>query len=366
MRMFRSARWFLLTLLLSLIPASLHAQVVISVGFAPPELPVYEQPYCPEPNLMWMPGYWAYDQDQGGYYWVPGAWVPAPYEGALWTPDYWDWSGGHYRFHHGYWGHHVGYYGGVDYGFGYGGVGFAGGEWQGNEFRYNTAVTRVNESVIHSTYNDRSIVEKDTIANPGHVSFSGGKGGINHPPTAEERVAEHDQHTAPTSFQTQHVTAAKADKTSYAKANGGHPAHAVAAKPLSEEKHAAPSGVKTEAKTPAKAEPKAEAKPKAEPKSEAKPKAEPKTEAKPKAEPKAEAKPKAEPKSEAKPKAEPKAEAKPKAEPKAAPRAEPKAAPKAESKPESRPAPAQHAAPAPHPAAAAAPKAAPKPEEKQK
>ena len=60
MRLFRSARWLLLTLLIPLIPASSHAQIVISVGFAPPELPVYEQPFCSQPNLMWAPGYWAY------------------------------------------------------------------------------------------------------------------------------------------------------------------------------------------------------------------------------------------------------------------------------------------------------------------
>jgi hypothetical protein len=107
-------------------------------------MPVYEQPPCPEPNLMWTPGYWAYSNDDGDYFWVPGAWVAAPYEGALWTPNYWGWSGGHYRFHHGYWGRHVGYYGGVDYGGGYGGVGFAGGEWRGNSFAYNTAVMHVN------------------------------------------------------------------------------------------------------------------------------------------------------------------------------------------------------------------------------
>ena len=83
MQLFRSARWLLLALLVSVIPASSHAQIVISVGFAPPELPVYVQPVCPEPNLMWVPGYWAYSNDEGDYYWVPGAWVPAPYEGAL-------------------------------------------------------------------------------------------------------------------------------------------------------------------------------------------------------------------------------------------------------------------------------------------
>jgi len=37
--MFRSARWLMLTLLLALIPASIHAQAIISVGFAPPECP---------------------------------------------------------------------------------------------------------------------------------------------------------------------------------------------------------------------------------------------------------------------------------------------------------------------------------------
>ena len=87
MKILRSARWLVLVALLSLVPASSYAGVFISVGFAPPVLPVYVQPACPEPGLMWTPGYWAYGDD--GYYWVPGAWVPAPYEGALWTPPYW-------------------------------------------------------------------------------------------------------------------------------------------------------------------------------------------------------------------------------------------------------------------------------------
>ena len=232
MRMFRSARWLMLTLLLSLIPASIHAQAIISVGFAPPEMPSYEQPYCPDPNLMWMPGYWAYDQNQGDYYWVPGAWVPAPYEGALWTPPYWGWYGGHYRFHRGYWGRHVGYYGGVNYGYGYEGVGYSGGEWQGHDFRYNTAVTRVDENRIHSTYNDRTIVERNTIANNNRVAYSGGPHGIQHTASAQEQVAARDKHTAPTSVQTQHATVARTDKSSFAKANGGHPQNAAVARPL--------------------------------------------------------------------------------------------------------------------------------------
>jgi hypothetical protein len=238
MRLFRSARLFLYALLIAVIPASAHAGIFISVGFAPPVLPVYVQPVCPAPNLMWTPGYWAYGPD--GYYWVPGAWVPAPYVGALWTPGYWGWGGGQYLFHEGYWGRHVGYYGGVSYGFGYMGVGFAGGEWRGGGFAYNTAVMHVNTTVIHTTYVDTTIVHNTTIINNNHVAYSGGPGGVQHQPTPEEKVAEHETHVQPTKFQQQHVQTAQSDKQSYAKNNGGHPAHVVAEKPLAEEKHAPP------------------------------------------------------------------------------------------------------------------------------
>ena len=179
---------------------------------------------------MWSPGYWAYGED--GYYWVPGTWVPAPYEGALWTPPYWGWSGGLYVFHEGYWGPHVGYYGGVNYGFGYMGIGFVGGEWRGGAFAYNTAVVRVNTTIIHNTYVDRNIVVRNTIVNDRHVAFSGGPGGINHPPAPEERMAERDQHVAATSFQQSHVSAAMSNKASYVSNNGGHPSNLAVQRPL--------------------------------------------------------------------------------------------------------------------------------------
>jgi len=246
MRLFRSARWLLLALLLPLIPASqARAGVFISVGFAPPILPVYVQPPCPQPNLMWAPGYWAYGDD--GYYWVPGAWVPAPYEGALWTPGYWGWQGGLYVFRDGYWGPHVGYYGGVNYGFGFGGIGFAGGEWRGGVFAYNTAIVHVNETVIHTTYVNRTIVEQNTVVANSHVAYSGGPGGINHPPTPAERQAMSEPHSAPTQFQQQHVQAARADHSSYAKVNGGHPQNVVAAKPLEAAHYQAPAAARAAA-----------------------------------------------------------------------------------------------------------------------
>jgi len=84
--------------------------VGVSVNIAPPALPVYVQPPCPAPGYIWMPGYWAWDDD---YYWVPGTWVMAPAVGVLWTPGYWGWSEGAYLWHAGYWGPHVGFYGGM-------------------------------------------------------------------------------------------------------------------------------------------------------------------------------------------------------------------------------------------------------------
>jgi hypothetical protein len=229
MRVFNTLRAMLFALFLCVIPATASAGVFISVGFAPPVLPIYVQPPCPEPGLMWTPGFWAYGPD--GYYWVPGTWVPAPYIGALWTPPYWGWDGGLFVFHTGYWGPHVGYYGGVNYGFGYGGIGFAGGAWHGHDFAYNTAVVNVNRTVIHNTYVDNTVVRNNTIVNDRHVAYSGGPGGINHQPTAEENAYSHEQHQAATSMQTQHETAAMHNTNNYASRNGGHPTNAAVERP---------------------------------------------------------------------------------------------------------------------------------------
>jgi len=229
MRVRKSLCFLLVALLVSLIPAASHAAVLISVGFAPPALPVYVQPPCPEPGWMWTPGYWAYGPD--GYYWVPGTWVPAPYVGALWTPGYWGWGSGLYVWHPGYWGPHVGYYGGVNYGFGYMGVGFAGGLWVGGAFRYNTAVMHVGPG-IHNVYVDNTIVHNTTIINDRHVAYSGGPGGINHAPSAEETRFSNEHHVAATSFQTQHRDAAMNNHASYFNANHGHPTNAAVARPM--------------------------------------------------------------------------------------------------------------------------------------
>jgi hypothetical protein len=237
MRLSRSVRWLLLALLVSLIPASSYAGVFISVAVAPPPLVVYDQPPCPQPGLMWTPGYWAYGPD--GYYWVPGAWVPAPYVGALWTPGYWGWSGGMYIWHPGYWGPHVGYYGGVNYGFGFFGVGFVGGVWHGGVFAYNTAVVHVNSVVVRNVYVDRTVIVNHTVVN-NRVAYAGGPGGINHMPTPEERAAMREPHMMATSFQAQHEMQARSDRAAYFNNNHGRPAVAAAPRPLAAENHPAP------------------------------------------------------------------------------------------------------------------------------
>jgi hypothetical protein len=195
----------------------------ISVNFAPPALPIYEQPVCPDDGYLWTPGYWAYDGD--GYYWVPGTWVEAPQVGYLWTPGYWGWGGSAFLFHEGYWGSEVGYYGGINYGFGYGGAGYEGGRWDGGHFSYNTYVNHVNTSVIHNTYNT-----KVTIVSETHVSYNGGTGGAEARPTSQQESYANEHHLGPVAAQTQHVQAARSNPELRASANQGKPPIAATAK----------------------------------------------------------------------------------------------------------------------------------------
>jgi WXXGXW repeat (2 copies) len=190
---------FLLLFFALAIPTSTPAQVAvgISVRIGPPPLRVYAQPLCPGPDYIWTPGYWAYAD--AGYYWVPGAWVMAPRPGFLWTPGYWGFVGGVYAWHAGYWGPHVGFYGGINYGFGYGGVGFGGGEWRGGHFFYNTAVAHVNVNIIHNTYVNRTVI----VHNDSHVAFNG-PGGVRAVPTREEMAAGREEHIDATREQMDH------------------------------------------------------------------------------------------------------------------------------------------------------------------
>jgi hypothetical protein len=204
--------------------ASAQIGVAFNITVAPPPLPVYVQPPLPEIGYLWTPGYWDYGED--GYFWVPGTWVAPPEPGLLWTPGYWGWNNGVYVFNRGYWGPHVGFYGGIDYGFGYTGFGFFGGEWRGGVFAYNSAVVSFGGLHVTNVYN-RAVIH-NTVIN--HVSFNG-PNGITARPTPQEAAFAHERHVDPTPMQMQHRQAAAGNPALRASVNHGAPAVAATARP---------------------------------------------------------------------------------------------------------------------------------------
>ena len=249
MRISCLSRSLLLALMILAVPAVSHAGIILSIGIAPPPLPVYDQPLCPAEGYIWTPGYWAYSSDDG-YFWVPGTWVMVPEPGLLWTPGYWGWSNGLFVFNEGYWGPQVGFYGGINYGFGYIGSGYAGGYWNNGAFFYNRSVNNVTN--VTNVYSKTVIVNNITV---NHVSYNGGEGGISARPTQQEEAAAHARHIPPTSAQTSHVQAASTNRQLFESQNHGKPAIAATAKPgefsgrVVAAKAAAPSYKPPEART---------------------------------------------------------------------------------------------------------------------
>jgi YXWGXW repeat-containing protein len=204
-----------------------QVSVGISVNFAPPELPVYEQPLCPGEGYIWTPGYWAWDPDYGDYYWVPGTWVLAPQPGYLWTPPYWGWNGVAFVFHEGYWGSRVGFYGGINYGYGYTGRGYYGGRWDRDRFYYNRNVNNINVTQIHNVYNT-TVVNNVNVT---RVSYNGGNGGIREQANLQEEEAARERHMGAVAAQQQHIQEARTDRALRASDNHGKPPIAATDRP---------------------------------------------------------------------------------------------------------------------------------------
>jgi hypothetical protein len=229
MRILISLRSLFVLLVMLALSGACCAQVSvgISVGFAPPELPVYEQPICPGEGYIWTPGYWAWDEDGDDYYWVPGTWVLAPEVGFFWTPGWWGWGGSAFFWHEGYWGPVVGFYGGINYGYGYFGHGYEGGRWDHDRFYYNRAVNNVNVTEIHNVYNTTVVNNYNTP----RVSYNGGNGGINARASSQEEAALRERHIPPVAAQTQHIQAARSNQELRASVNHGKPPIAATPKP---------------------------------------------------------------------------------------------------------------------------------------
>jgi hypothetical protein len=208
----------------ALFASAARAEVSIRITTPPPPLPIYVQPVIPGPDFIWVPGYWAWGEFD--YFWVPGTWVRAPAPGLLWTPGYWAWNDGIYVWRAGYWGPRVGFYGGVNYGFGYTGVGYYGGYWRDRVFVYNTAVTRVGSVQITNVYT-KTVVNNVSVTN---VSYNGGPNGLKSQPTVQEQAALQDKHLPPTTLQTQHHEGASKNRALFASVNHGKPGIAATAK----------------------------------------------------------------------------------------------------------------------------------------
>jgi hypothetical protein len=199
---------------------------------APPPLPEYSQPPIPDDGYLWTPGYWAWAPM--GYYWVPGVWVMPPYQGALWTPSYWGFRNHHYYFYRGYWGHYIGYYGGINYGFGYGGRGYEGGYWRDNHFFYNRAVNNIRGPHITRVY-----VRSVTVANNNRVSYNG-PGGANLRPAPSEFAAMRQARMQPMRTQMEAQHAASQNRQQFANVNRGRPAVVVSARPIQADRDTRP------------------------------------------------------------------------------------------------------------------------------
>jgi hypothetical protein len=213
--------------------ASYGEQPVDYAPQPPPELPDYQQPPAPGDDYLWTPGYWNYAS--AGYYWVPGVWVQAPYQGALWTPGYWGSTGGRYGFFRGYWGPHIGFYGGINYGFGYGGAGYQGGYWNSGHFFYNRSVNNINTNVVHNVYSYR-VAENHNA----RVAFNGGHGGVMLRPRPAELAAFREPHAAPMRAQMEVEHSASTNRAQFASENHGRPASAVVERPLAADRDVHP------------------------------------------------------------------------------------------------------------------------------
>ena len=210
----------------------------------PPPLPVYQQPVAPGPDYLWTPGYWNYapaNYSNAGYYYVPGNWISAPFVGALWTPGWWGYTGRGYGWHRGYWGRHVGYYGGVNYGFGFIGIGYQGGYWNNDHFFYNRDCNHVEPRVVNNYVYQRNVtVINNTYINNSRTSYYGGPGGLQRRPVQAEFAAQREVHIAPLAAQIAERQQASQNRQQYFAANSGRPAQLFAAHPVFERNVAVP------------------------------------------------------------------------------------------------------------------------------
>lgn len=73
----------------------------VEVEAAPPPPRVERIPYQPGPGYVWVPGFWNWAG--GRYVWHAGYWAVPPQTGHVWVPSGWVRHGRHYRYVPGRW-----------------------------------------------------------------------------------------------------------------------------------------------------------------------------------------------------------------------------------------------------------------------
>jgi hypothetical protein len=207
----------------------------------PPPLPDYSQPPTPADGYIWTPGYWAWGPN--GYYWVPGAWVEPPYVDALWTPGYWGFYGGRYLFYPGHWGQYIGFYGGINYGFGYIGIGYEGGYWNAGHFLYNRVYNNLNTRVVHNvySYNAGNRAISNRAGNNLRTSYRGGAGGVQARPRPSEAAAWREPTAPRMSSQVQHARSFQSNRGQLANTNHGRPTTPAVSRPIPADRNVKPA-----------------------------------------------------------------------------------------------------------------------------
>jgi len=73
--------------------------VFTEIPLAPNVVLTVEAPVImsPGPGYIWVDGHWTWDPRIRGYVWVQGFWALVPFQGAFWTPGFWESYRGGYR-----------------------------------------------------------------------------------------------------------------------------------------------------------------------------------------------------------------------------------------------------------------------------
>ena len=154
------------------------------------------------------------------------------------APGYWGFYGGRYGFYPGHWGMHIGFYGGINYGFGYVGLGYEGGYWNSGRFFYNRVYNHIDERHVHNVYNYNAGYRAQGVP---RASFNGGQRGVQARPRPSEMAARREPTAPRMRTQVQHARSYSTAPGQLAAQNHGRPATPAVSRPLKADRNVKPA-----------------------------------------------------------------------------------------------------------------------------